>query len=400
MPATPVTSAPAAVWLTAYAFTVTMLGTTLPTSLYPLYERRFDFGALTVTLVYAAYAVGVLAALLAFGRASDSLGRRPVLLAGLGFSAMSSTVFLLAAGAHSGGLPALFAGRVLSGLSAGIFTGTATAALADFAGRHRQRRASVIAAVANIGGLGLGPLVSGVLASYARWPLRTSYLLHLALLAGAVAAILAAPEPVPASGARRLRFQRLEVPSAVRPAFAQAATAGFAGFALLGLFTALSPSVLTLLGHSEPALTGLVVLAVFAASAGGQLASAVLPTRPALLAGTAILILGLGLLAASLAAGSLALLVVAGMIGGAGQGLSFRAALGLVTEISPARQRAGVASSFFAVVYIGISVPVVGVGAGAQAYGLVGTGQVFAGILAVLGLLALLSLARRGPAGT
>lgn len=394
-----VAQGPAAVWLTAFAFTVTMLGTTLPTPLYPLYGQRFSFAALTVTLVYAAYAVGVLAALLAFGRASDYLGRRPVLLAGLGLSAMSSTVFLVVGSATNGGLAALYAGRVLSGLSAGIFTGTATAALTDLAGPGRQRRASVIAAVANIGGLGLGPLVSGVLASFAGRPLHTSYLAHLGLLAVAVAAVLAVPEPAPASAARRLRFQRLEVPAAARPAFVQAATAAFAGFAMLGLFTALSPSVLALLGHSEPALTGLVVLAVFTASAGGQVASTALATRPALLAGTAVLILGLALLAASLAVSSLALLLVAGVIGGAGQGLSFRAALGLVTEVSPAPQRAGVASSFFAVAYIGISLPVVGVGAGTQAYGLVSAGQVFAGILAVLGLVALVSLARRGPAG-
>ena len=407
VPADPAPSSPAphrlapvtALWLTAFAFTVTMLGTTLPTPLYPLYEQRLDFAALTVTLVYAAYAVGVLAALLAFGRASDHLGRRPVLLAGLGISAMSSAVFLVAGSMTSGGLATLFVGRVLSGLSAGIFTGTATAALTDLAGPGRQRRASVIAAVANIGGLGLGPLVSGVLASLAGRPLHTSYLVHLALLAAAVAAILAVPEPAPPTGARRLRFQRLEVPVAARPAFVQAATAAFAGFAMLGLFTALSPRVLALLGHSEPALTGLVVLAVFSASAGGQVASTALSTKPALLAGTAVLILGLGLLAASLAVGSLALLLVAGVIGGAGQGLSFRAALGLVTEISPARQRAGVASSFFAVAYIGISLPVVGVGAGTQAYSLVSAGQVFTGILAVLALLALLSLARRGPTG-
>jgi MFS family permease len=388
-------SSGAAGWLIAFAFVVTMLGTTLPTPLYPRYEQRFHFAALTVTLVYAAYAVGVLAALLAFGRASDLLGRRPVLLAGLGFAALSSMVFLVAGGLHADGLPALFAGRVLSGLSAGVFTGTATAALADVAGSDGQRRASVVAAMANIAGLGLGPLVSGLLAHAAGQPLETSFLLHLTLLAVAVAAVLAIPEPVPRAARGRLRFQRLQVPAPVRPAFLQAGTAGFAGFALLGLFTALSPSVLALLGHTDPALTGLVVFAVFAASAGGQLASVALPTRPALLIGTAVLVLGMVLLGAGLATRSLALLVVAGMIGGAGQGLSFRAALGLVTQISPAHQRAGVASSFFAVVYVGISLPVVGLGAGTQAYGLVDTGEVFTGVLAVLGLLALASLSRR-----
>lgn len=102
-------------------------------------------------------------------------------------------------------------------------------------------------------------------------------------------------------------------------------------------------------------------------------------------------------LGVSLAQASLPLLVVAGVIGGAGQGLSFRAALGLVTRVSPAEERGGVASSFFAVVYIGISPPVVGIGVGTREYGLVHTGEVFAAILAVLALLALASLALHKP---
>jgi len=119
-------SAPA-FWLTAFAFTATMLGTTLPTPLYPFYEQRFGFGPLAVTVVFAMYALGVLAALLVLGRASDTIGRRPILLTGLVFAALSSAVFLIAGGVHSGGLALLLVGRVLSGLSAGIFTGTATA---------------------------------------------------------------------------------------------------------------------------------------------------------------------------------------------------------------------------------------------------------------------------------
>jgi MFS family permease len=105
----------------AYAFAGTMIGTTMPTPLYPIYEQRFDFSALTVTIVFAAYGLGVLAALVLFGQLSDQYGRRRVLLPGLVLSAVSSIVFLLAQG-----LPALFLGRVLSGLSAGVFTGTAT----------------------------------------------------------------------------------------------------------------------------------------------------------------------------------------------------------------------------------------------------------------------------------
>ena len=83
----------------AYAFGVTMLSTTLPTPLYPLYRGAFGFSELTVTLVYAAYAVGVLAALVAFGNVSDAVGRRRVLLPGLAAALLSAVVFLTAVGA-------------------------------------------------------------------------------------------------------------------------------------------------------------------------------------------------------------------------------------------------------------------------------------------------------------
>src|SRR3954464_2670239 len=94
---------------TAYAFVATMLGTTLPTPLYPTYQKQLDFGALTVTIVFATYAIGVLTALLAFGRASDTVGRRPTLLAGLAAALLSSVVFLVAAPVHghAGGLSLL-----------------------------------------------------------------------------------------------------------------------------------------------------------------------------------------------------------------------------------------------------------------------------------------------------
>ena len=151
----------------AFAFAVAMLGTTLPTPLYPIYREEFDFSNLTITVIFALYAAGVIAALLLFGNLSDAIGRRRALLPGLALSAASAVVFLLA-----DGLPLLFTGRILSGLSAGIFTGTATATLVDLAPAGETQRATLVATVVNIGGLGLGPLLAGVLAQYAADPLH------------------------------------------------------------------------------------------------------------------------------------------------------------------------------------------------------------------------------------
>lgn len=374
-----------------------MLGTTLPTPLYPAYEARFGLGALTVTIIFATYAVGVLAALVGFGSASDRIGRRPSLLAGLGAAALSSAVFLVVAGmhGHAGGLSLLLLGRLLSGLSAGVFTGTATATLADLAGDDHKTRASLAAAVANIGGLGLGPLVAGVLAKYVTAPLTTPYAVHLGLVFVAAAAVLATPETVSVDGPRRLGFQRLGVPGGARSTFIQAGTAGFAGFAVLGFFTAVCAATLALLGHHNPFLTGAVVFAVFAGSAAGQAASVGVATRTALVRGTSGLVVGSALIGVAIGTKSLGLLLLGGVLAGASQGLSFRSALGVVTGASPPAQRAQVSSTFFAVCYVGISVPVVAIGAASNAYGLVRTGEVFGAVIAAISMLAAVALSRQ-----
>src|SRR5690349_22274225 len=103
--------------LLAYAFAAIMVGTTLPTPMYALYAERMHFAVLTTTVIYATYAGGVLFALLVFGRWSDAVGRRPVLLAGVVAALASAVVFLIA-----DSVPQLLVGRVLSGLSAGLFT--------------------------------------------------------------------------------------------------------------------------------------------------------------------------------------------------------------------------------------------------------------------------------------
>ena len=85
-----------AFWLVAFALTTTMLGTTLPTPLYVIYQSQWHFSAAIVTVTFAVYAVAVLATLLLAGRSSDQAGRKPVLAAALASSALSTVVFILA----------------------------------------------------------------------------------------------------------------------------------------------------------------------------------------------------------------------------------------------------------------------------------------------------------------
>ena len=386
----------------AYAFAVTMIGTTLPTPLYPIYQQEIGFSALLVTVVFAAYGAGVLVALLFIAPLSDRYGRRALLLPGIVLAAASSAVFLLA---H--GLPLLFVGRVLSGLSAGMFTGTATAAIIELAPPEKRDRATLLAALVNIGGLGVGPLLAGALAQIASDPLRLPYIVHLALLVPAVAAIAlipepdARPEPESRPGAGT---PRLGVPRELRPLFIRAGSAAFAAFATLGLFSAIAPSVIhELLGLSSHLLTGAVASLVFTASAVGQIGMGRLHHTTALRLGCALMIAGMALIAAALALSSLALLIAGGIAAGFGNGLSFRAGLAGLNEESPAEQRGAVNSSFFVIAYVAISLPIVGVGAASQAIGLRAAGLAFTACIATLALAVLLSLSsfrRETPQGT
>ena len=378
--------------LLAYAFAVIMAGTTLPTPMYAAYATTMHFGVLTTTVIYAAYAGGVLAALVVVGRWSDAIGRRPVLLGGIVVAVASAATFLVADTVLD-----LVVARVLSGVSAGLFAGTATVAVIEAAPPKWRTKAAAVATIANMGGLGAGPLLSGALVQCCPAPLQLAFAIHIVLAVAAGLAVLAVPETSAKTGP--LGVQRLRLPIEVRGTFAVAAIGAFAGFACIGLFAALAPSFLsTTIGIDNHAAAGLVASCAFLASAVTQVAANRIPPQRAMALGCSTLVIGMIALTAALGTASLAGLVVAAIISGAGQGISFSRGLAAVTELTPADRRAEVTSTLFVVAYIAISLPVVGEGLAAQRWGLRGAGIGFAvtvGVLATTCLAALLTLQLR-----
>jgi MFS family permease len=354
-----------AFWLIAYAFAVTMLGTTLPTPLYVIYQAQWHFSTSLITLIFATYAVGVLAALLFAGPLSDQVGRRPVLAAAIGLSSVSAVTFILA-----DGVGWLFVGRVLSGVSAGLMTGTATAALTETARTGSGRRASLVSTTANMGGLGLGPLLAGLLAQYAPEPTVLPYLVQLGLVALAGLGLLVVPETVSERSAPSLMFRGVGIPRAGRAEFVAAGFAAFAAFSLLGLFSALAPTFLGgVLHDTSHAVAGAVVFLAFAVGTGIQLATSRLPSRPVMLAGLAVFLAALGLIVAGLSAGSMPLFLAGTVLSGVAVGAVFMGSLALANRLAPAETRGQVLSTYFVFAYLGLTVPVIAVGFGSQAFG-------------------------------
>jgi len=376
-----------AFWLVALVLGITMLGTTLPTPLYVIYQGQWHFSALIVTLTFAVYAVAVLATLLLAGRSSDQAGRRPVLAAALGASALSTVAFILAPD-----VGVLFVGRILSGVSAGLMTGTATAALAELASASASRRASLVATAANMGGLGLGPLIAGLFAQYAPQPTVLVFEVYLGVLAVAGLCLLLVPETVSPRRQPALRFAGLGIPERGRSEFIAAGAAGFAAFALLGLFAALAPTFLgTVLHQNNHAVQGGVVFLLLAVGAITQVALFRFNSRRVVLAGLGVFLAALALIVAALDEASMALLLAGTVAGGVAVGSVFLGSLATANRLAPPGQRGQVLSAYFVACYTGLIIPVVGVGVASEFI------SDFAAVLAlsvVLAGLCLLSLAR------
>jgi MFS family permease len=338
----------------------------VPTPLYVLYQRRDHFSTLMVTVVYAVYAVGVIASLFLGGHISDWAGRKRVFVPALLVNVLSAVIFVLAPS-----LPGLLVARVISGVSVGLTTATATAYLHELhagsrarGGSGSARRGQIVATAANLGGIGVGPLIAGLLAQYAPQPLRLSYyvfgiaLIILAVLVAVSPETTTRMNPMPA-----WRPQRIAVPAHTRRLFFAATAAGVASFAVFGVFNSLAPSFLAGTLHQQShAVAGAVAFVAFAGGALAQIALGRAGTRLTLRISPFVLLPGLALLTGGMWLPSLAMFVVGGAVTGAGAGLVFRGALTATSTAAPEGSRAEVLAGYFLGSYLGLSVPVVGLG--------------------------------------
>src|SRR2546426_5145191 len=180
----------------AYALAAAVIGLGLfasvtPSPLYRTYSVLWHFSPLTLTLIYATYAFGVLASLLLAGGVSDDVGRRPVLLVALGALMASSVLFMVA-----GSAAWLFVARGLQGLATGAALSAASAALLDLHPNRDPAGVGLTTAIGAASGLGLGALASSTLVQLGILPRVLPYVVLFVLFAVAFAGTYWMPEPI------------------------------------------------------------------------------------------------------------------------------------------------------------------------------------------------------------
>jgi MFS family permease len=227
------------------------------------------------------------------------------------------------------------------------------------------------------------------------------YVVWLVLFALAAAGVVRAPEtryrpsPLPA-----YRPQRVSVPRHARAQFFAALLGFVLVLATLGMFVALTGTFLaTTLHHTSLALSGGTIFAVFGAGVAVTAATSAWPVRRLLATGIALMIAGLAVLvtAAWLPSPSLALFLAGGAIIGGGGAAGFRATLGIVAEISGRDKLAEVLAAYFLAGYVGMSVPVIGLGLALRSVSTKTALLGFAAVIAVALLAAAPALLRPQP---
>ena len=382
----------------AYALVASVIGLGLfasvtPSPLYRAYSLLWHFSPLTLTLIYATYAFGVLTSLLLVGGVSDHVGRRPVLLVALGGLMAATVLFIVADSAAC-----LFSARGIQGLATGAALSAASAALLDLHPRRDPAGAGLTNALAATVGIGLGIVVSSSLVRIGSEPRILPYVVVLVLGATAFAGAYWMPEPVLERSGFRLTLQRPRVPSVVRRPFVLAALAVLSSWSIAALFFSLGPELALQLFHSTNVMVSAVGIVALAASGTvAQLLTARTPPWIAASAGSIALSVGVVMIVVACATGSSVIYLAGSILSGAGFGAAFLAGLRALGAAIPPEHRAAVMAAFFVAAYGSLSVPAVLAGVVVAQVSLPSTFEIFGSVVAALALLVALQAWRTRP---
>jgi MFS family permease len=321
-----------------------------------VFEQQWHFPAWVLTVAFASYALGLLAALLVAGSLSDHIGRRPVLVGSLLVELGAMVMFVFAPD-----IGWVIAARTVQGIATGAATSAFSTSVVEHAPEHHKKLGTIITSIAPAGGLGLGALLTGIAVQFSG---HASVIVFTALAVimavGTGVAAFSAETVSTRPGAVRSLIPRVSVPKAARREFAASIPVHMAAWMLAGLFMGLVPTIIRdLLDLHSGLLNGATVFIQPAAAAMAGLFLGRLAARRTVFVGGTGVLLGTAVNMTGVATGTLPLLWVGGIIGGVGVGASFSGAIRTITPLVQPHQRAGLFASVYLIAYLSFGVPAI-----------------------------------------
>ena len=380
-----------AFWLHAAILTVFIGASAAPSPLYEYYAHQWGMGAIAVTVVFAVYAVAVLATLLVVGSLADHVGTRPVLLGAVALQVTAMMTFAFAPGPE-----VLLAARALQGIATGAAMAASGAALLAFEGTRRRGRGSLVNSVASPVGLSLGALGSASLVRFLPEPTKAIYFCVAALLVAFGLGLFWMPSAgQKAPGWFRSLIPAAKIPASARRTMAATMPVAVVTWALAGFYLSLGPSLAHAVTRDASVMVGgLALAALFVPGALTILVVRRWSDRNTLLAGILSLIAGISVTVLAVQWGSAPLYFVGTAIAGSGFGSGYFGAMRMTLPMCGPKDRLGMLSSIYVICYLGFSVPAVAAGLLVSVAGMQSTTLVYGAALIVAAVPALVSVGR------
>ncbi|MFE9833653.1 MFS transporter [Streptomyces sp. NPDC005551] len=360
-----------------------------PTPLYPHYQAQWQLSALDITVVFSAYALALLIALLTSGTLSDHVGRRPVLLGALAVQVASMALF-----ATADGLTTLIGARVLQGIATGAATSAAGAALLDLEDPARPGRPALANSIAPVTGMAAGVLAATLMVRFAPVPAITVYAALIAVFAAQAIALVSTSETVRRRpGALRSMRPHLALPSVAAHALLLNGAGVVAVWALGGFYSSLGPGFTRLISPDGPEYAGgLVFFTLTAVAAPTVYFTRRMRADVSALLGSCAVIPAAVLTLGALFLADPVLVFTGAALAGFGFGAVSQGALRAVVDSVPAREKGGTLASYYVLSYLAMSLPAIGAGALTAGFGLRAAALAHAGCVAVLATVAVATL--------
>lgn len=370
-------------WFLAITLLSFLAASTAPTPLYHLYQDQLHFSAAMLTLIFAVYALSLLAALLTVGSLSDHLGRKPVIFSAVLLNALAMLLFI-----YADRVSWLIGARVLQGFATGMATAVLSATLLD----TDRQQGPLVNSVAPLLGMALGGLGCGLLAEFAPAPLQVTYWLLLALFVLQGVYVWRLPESVSRQGGALASLRpTLHVPVQARSTLWRVLPLNTATWALGGFYASLAPSLVrTATGSTSNLIGGATVAAL---TVTGALMIFMMRNRPAAQAlrlGASLLPIGLVLILLGVHGASLSLFFFGTLVAGCGFGSGFLGTVRSLVSLASPHERAGLMSAYYVLSYLAFCLPALLAGQLARSFGLLATTDGYGVVLIVLAVAALL----------